>query len=304
MRGLASFVMKGLSSAVMVAAPLAILSLLFPPVGILSAAVIGLVTLRKGVAAGLTVIGVAAFVCGVLGYLLLGSPIPVIGFCLVAWLPVWGVSILLRSTRSIGMAIQVTLGFGALVVAAYYFQNADPVSLWKEMLQPLGKSLVEAEVLTDQEGQLFITQMAGWMTGVLAAGFYLQSVGAVLLARWWQANLYNPGGFREEFHNLRLHRGLVIAASIVVVWLLFQGASAPAFIRDIGLLLMAMFLIQGLAVAHSLVAQFGARRIWLIMLYVLLIFIMPHAAMIVAIVGMFDPWMDVRARVKSRQKAE
>ena len=64
MKGLASFVMRGLSQAVMLTTVLALLSLLLPLVGILSAATVGLVTLRQGANAGARVGLLATLACG------------------------------------------------------------------------------------------------------------------------------------------------------------------------------------------------------------------------------------------------
>ena len=44
----------------------------------------------------------------------------------------------------------------------------------------------------------------------------------LFVSRWWQAMLYNPGGFGEEFRQLRLDvraAGLSIIAFIVALYL-------------------------------------------------------------------------------------
>ena len=59
MRFLASMAMRGRSQAVMAATVLAILALPLPPLSILSAAVVALVTLRRGIREGLLILGLS-----------------------------------------------------------------------------------------------------------------------------------------------------------------------------------------------------------------------------------------------------
>ena len=66
MRLLASFVMRGMSQAVMAIGALALLSLLFPPLSVLSSAAVALVTLRRGLRDGLIVLLLGTTACALL----------------------------------------------------------------------------------------------------------------------------------------------------------------------------------------------------------------------------------------------
>ena len=193
MYGLASFVMRGRSQAAMAATVLAILALRVPLLSILSSAVVAFVTLRKGLADGLMVGAISALASGLLSYLLLESPAPVVGFLLVLWLPVWVLGALLRSSRSLDLAAQLALGFGLVLLAVFYVQLGDPRALWEEILRPVAEGFVESQVMDADQSQAFVQLVAAWMTGIFAAGFYFQLLLALLLARSWQARLYNPG---------------------------------------------------------------------------------------------------------------
>jgi len=124
-----------------------------------------------------------------------------------------------------------------------------------------------------------------------------------LLARSWQAQLYNPGGFRVEFHALRVSRTLGLVALPVLGPTLLMGAEAPALARDLGLLLAPMFFLQGLAVAHAVVARTSMQNGWLVALYVLLFFAMPYAEILVVVIGLADVFADFRGRTKPAAKA-
>jgi len=311
MGALIGFVMRGRMQATLSAAVLALLAMQAPVLGglssaimgllsILSSALIGLVTLRHGPREGALVGGLAALVAGLPALLLSGNATPIAAFLVVLWMPLWLLGAMLRSSRSLGLTLQAGLGFGLLLVLMLHLQLGDPQQHWQEMLQPLGDAFVENQVLDDGQRETFVQLLSSWMTGILAAGFYLQLLMALLLARSWQARLYNPGGFREEFRNLRGNRGLSLMALAMLLLALLVGDEAPGFVRDLGLLLGALFLIQGLAVAHGVVAKAKMNLGWLVALYVLLFVVMPHAAMLVAMMGLIDTFADFRGRMESR----
>ncbi len=177
-------------------------------------------------------------------------------------------------------------------------KDSDPRAQWMEILQPLAKGFVESQLLDAGQSQVFVQFMAGWMTGIFAAGFYFQLMLAMLLARAWQAGLYNPGGFREEFHGLDIGRPLGVVALVLFGLALVLGDGSSTLARELALLLAPLFLLQGLAVAHRIVAALGMSVGWLVALYLLLFFAMPHAALIVILVGLVDVFVDFRGRLK------
>ena len=119
MGGLASFAMRGRSQAAMAATGLAMLALVVPLLSILSSAVVALVTMRKGLGDGLMVGAISSLASGLLAHLLLGSPLPVVGFMLVLWLPAWALGAVLRTTRSLGLVVQLALGFSLMLIGAW-----------------------------------------------------------------------------------------------------------------------------------------------------------------------------------------
>lgn len=84
---------------------LAALSLLIPPASILSTSVVALVTLRKGTVPGALILGLATAISGGIALLALGGVNLAIGFLILMWLPVWLLAVLLRSSRSLALAI-------------------------------------------------------------------------------------------------------------------------------------------------------------------------------------------------------
>lgn len=302
MQGLATYIMRGRSQAALVASATAVLSLMVPLLGLLSSAAVALVTLRKGSGEGLVVGAFAGLASGLLAFAALGSPLPAISFAVALWLPVWVLSVVLRRTRSLTLTIQLSSLIGLLIVLALRLGHADPAAYWTEILEPVRANLVQSQVIDGEGSQALVAQIARWMTGAFAATFYFQVLLALFLGRWWQSLLYNPGGFGEEFRDLRLTRGIGILGVGLLLVLLVRSESQSA--ADLLLLLAPLLFLQGLAVVHWLVDAFHGGRAWLVGLYALLVLTMPHGEILISGLGLADIWMDVRARIRGRRRDE
>jgi len=301
MRWLASYVMQGRLQAVFAVTMLAVLSWNMSLVGILNAATIGLITLRNGPNEGLITAGLALLGSALLGLIVLGDIAPAFATFALVWTPILLVAIVLRATRSLATAMQSGLLLGMAVILAYFATMPDMVAGWREMLETFSKPLVEAELLTGSQRTDLVDTLAPWMTGILAAGLYLQLMAGLLMARWWQAMLYNPGGFRQEFHNLRLNRLLAyIAAPVLVLGFNTEMSGAGLLINYVAVLLVAAYFVQGLAFVHGIAALAGVSRGWLIAMYVLLIVALPNMFGLLFAAGYADAWFDFRARFQAK----
>ncbi len=296
MRWLASFVMQRFSQAVMVTTVLAMLSLIFPLIGLLSTASVGLVCLRQGLRSGAMTAGVATLATGLLMMLIFGNPWPALVFLLVQWVPVGALAWLLRASRSLALATHAGLGLGILAVIVQMISLGDPTGFWREQLQPMAQRFVEAGLFDQGQGAEAIAQLAPLMCGVVAAGFVLQLLISLYLSRWWQALLYNPGGFSAEFRQLRLHQlpGLLGGAALVL-WLI-PGLTLPAWLNCLGMVVLSVFLLQGLAVAHGVFGAMPGSQRWLVATYILLLLFLPQMAMVLVTIGLLDVWIDFRGR--------
>jgi hypothetical protein len=296
MKSIASFVMQSFSRSVMVTTVLAMLSLIFPLIGIPSTASVGLVSLRQGAGAGALTAGAATLACGLLMLLIFGNPLPALGFLLLQWLPIGLLALLLRNSRSLVVATQAALGFGVLAVLVQYVSFSDPAAFWRQELEPMAQRFVEAGLFSQAQSVEAINKLSGMMCGVVAAGFLLQLLLSLYLARWWQALLYNPGGFGAEFRVLRVHKAVgVLGLLVAAIWLI-PGAKMPDAVGCLGAVVLTVFMLQGLAVAHGVFAGMPKPRRWLVGTYVLLMLFMPRTVMVLVTVGLLDVWMDFRTR--------
>ncbi len=299
MLGLASFIMRGRSQAALMAAVFAVLSLLFPLTGMLSSATLALATLRQGPGEGLVVGGFAGLATGLFAYGALGSPVPAVGFALALWLPAWILAVVLRNSRSPALTVNVAGLIGLAILIGLKVGVADPAAYWTEIMEPVRQGLIEGGILKDAESQALIQELARWMTATFAATFYFQALLALFLGRWWQSLLYNPGGFGQEFRDLRLGKGLGALGLVLLALLVVMGENQWA--ADLLILITPLFLLQGLALIHWLIKAMQASRGWLIGLYALFLLALPHAQVLTAGLGLADIWVNVRARISPRK---
>ncbi len=285
--------MRGRVQAIMVCTIFAVLSLLLPPLSYVSGAVIALVTLRNGSNEGLFVGLVSGVVMALLSSLTLGSPLLAVVFGLVVWLPILVLAAILRKTVALPLAL-VTAGLiAALAVVAAHSLLGDPVAWWRQVLDTvLGAAMTQQGV----DPATMLESTAQMMTGIMASAFFLSMVLSLFLGRWWQALLYNPGGFGTEFKGLRLGKsGAALGALILLWWLVSPGlGSLPA---DLAAVVLTLFSVPGLALVHDWVSKAQANVGWLIGLYVLLA-IAPQLLMVLAVIGFVDSGADLRRFIK------
>ena len=280
MRGLAEFIMRGRWQALAVAV-LGAGSLLF---GWLSAAAVALVTLRKGLAEGTWLVFwallpafLAAWASGDIGgiVLLLGT---------------YGVAVVLRTTVSLALALLVAAAVGLLSGAGLLFFSGEfleqLVVLFDGFIAELENSLPAGET-----APALVTPSAPQVAGILAAGNAATIVLSLLLARYWQAALFNPGGFREEFHQLRLPLPATVFLVVLAggVWV-----SEPA-VSGWAMVLAVPVMFSGFALFHAWIARTGRGNGSVVIFYLLWLLIDPFKGLVLG-VAVADAVMDFRRR--------
>ena len=277
-----------------VASTLALLSLIMPPVSVVSSATVALVTLRRGAFEGLFILTCSSVAAGLLGFLALGNYQFALLYVMVLWLPVWLISIVLREGRHLSLALEIAILIGVLGVIGFYLYASEPTDMWKAVLA----QMVPADAPV-ADIQRTIDALAHYMTGIVAAGSVFGLLFGLFLGRWWQANLYNPGGFRQEFLSLDTKPRLSIAtiAIVAIAWAIPGQISEIAW--NISILLFVLYAVSGTAVLHTVFADMKLARYIVPMLYITL-FLIPHAMLLVALVGLSDPWLNLRKK-KSNQ---
>ncbi len=286
MEEIARFIMASRWRAIGLTALFTILGVYFIPVSILTGAIIGLVALRRGPWAG----GVIIVGAGLISWLIFSLLPPRPGFpfplSYALWPPVLLGAMVLRRTFSQGMMLMGVGGWLMLYVLVMHGVTGDVVAFWKGWLDHAVVNVKGATVAGfEEEGTLRL------INGLVALIYGLGIVTALLLARWWQAILYNPGGFAAEFRRLQLPRWL-IAVAVGIVWL--AGTWDKVLMVDLMVAAMVVYLFQGLAVVHFLVLRFSGSWFWLVPVYGLLLMLPQFSLMAAAFLGAMDSLADFR----------
>ena len=294
MNFLATYIMKGRIQAMIMASTLALMSLIMPPVSVLSSATVALVTLRLGAYEGLSILGCSSLAAGILGFFATGSFQFAIMYVLFLWLPVWIISIILREGRHLSLAVEIAVLMGVVGVIGFYLFSDNPAAMWGMVLaQMVPPDAPVADI------QRTIDMLVHYMTGVVAAGSILGLLFGLFLARWWQANLYNPGGFKQEFLTLRTKPRLSVGSIAILGVALATSGELAEIAWNISILLFVLYTVTGTSVCHTVCSKMKLGRYAVPMLYITL-FLIPHAMLLVAIIGLIDPWLNLR-KIKSNQ---
>jgi len=300
---LAAYIMKGRLQAMTVAAALALLSLAFPPASIVSSASVALVTLRRGAKEGLYVLLFSCLAAAVLSvFLKIGYQFALL-YGLVLWMPIWLISIVLREGRHLGVAIEIAVLLGVVAVLGFYLYQPQPAQLWDGVLTTMMQPMLAARPDVPAEDVRHSAQVfAHFMTGAIAAGSVYSLLFGLFLARWWQAALYNPGGFRSEFLTLKSHAKLAMATIVIIAVATLASGVLAEVCWNVLLVLLVLYTFIGTAVLHACFAVMKGSRFMVPFLYLTLV-VIPHVMVIIALCGLTDNWLDLRKKI-SNQTAE
>ena len=110
--------------------------------------------------------------------------------------------------------------------------------------------------------------------------------------------LYNPGGFRQEFHQVRIGKVVAIVAAAIMILSGFGDNALSQMAVGVTWVIGAVFLMIGMAIVHAVVAVKANLKPMLV-LYIMLI--LPYTAALaslpVVIIGWCDTFMNFRARL-------
>ncbi len=301
MRALAGLIVAGPFQAVLVIALCTVLSFLAPPITSLlsyvGAAALGLYSLHSGLRPGLIILAGAGLATGILSELLFHQGIAIAVTSMFLWLPVWLAAVVLRSTRSLAMAMLSLSAVAMLGVLLAYLLYGDPALWWQQHLQAMADVLAEnPDLQLDSETLTgFVEQVAPLMTGSLAAGLVFAALTCLMLGRWWQSLLVKPGALRTEFYALRLNAVLSLAGIALSVLAAVNLGVVSSIALQWSLIVMVIFLFVGLAVMHATLANMKVAKGWIFAAYVLM-GLLPQALLMVVVTGLLDPWLDLRRR--------
>jgi hypothetical protein len=292
MRVLAQYIMRGRWQAATVAL-LGSYFQLIPP------ATVGLVVLRRGALEGLLVFlwailpAIVALWAGNVEPLMAHATIAVMLVVLVA-------AAYLRYSKSWNQTLMLLVAASTLSALVLTWQTEDVTA---SLTESLGDLAVPAEPPDNESAGAeaeSVPTLAEWSaragSGSLAYLLLYASFLALLVGRWWQALLYNPGGLREEMHSLRLSPLTSLVSVSAVIWCLVGGDGYQLWARVFALPLV----VAGVGLVHWVVKTYRLGLVTLIVFYAALVMLGP-LLLLVASLAFADAWLNLRIRFKSTQ---
>jgi hypothetical protein len=302
---MANFIMAGALQAVGFILLFSVLSLFLPLMGLLSNAAVGLITLRMGWRRGLFIALISSAVLGGLTLLMQVNPLVGFGFSMLIWLAVILLATLLGSTVSWSKTLTVLLAVSVGAVLLFHMNVSDPVAFWQN--QPLWMQFVEVvknvqmmpEEMSSSEQQKLLDNAASILSGSIAGTVSVLLILSLLIARHWQAMLYNPGGFGAEWRELQLGKPAALLMIAVITLALFSQQMTAINMVFAGL---TVFLFQGIALVHGVVALLQQHKTWLIGMYIMLFLMPAHGGILLAAFGIIDSLAGFRSQIKARKR--
>ena len=283
MRALAEFIMRGRMQATLVVVGSAALPLLFW----LSVAASSLVLLRRGPR---DAVGILAWaMLPALAWWHFGDP-----RILLVMLGTLGLALLLRAGLSWARVLLVSIALGlvyGVTLGAVFSQPINELAAELHKLMPQMFDGVYQKMSVDEQTRLQAL-VAPVLTGLMAALLQIVSLLCLMLGRYWQAALYNPGGFGLEFRALRLPP--VMAFGLLAVMLL--GSNLGLELAMLTPLCSVPLAFAGVALLHGLAAAGRLSRFWLVGLYVSLLLFLQLIYPLLVVLATVDSLIDFRGR--------
>lgn len=264
-----------------------------------SVIIMALITLRRGVKEGALIL-ISMLVAMALLALASGNSAVIYNMALAAIL-VWLLAIILRHTHSWSLLLLVSAGLAIFAIMVIHWYIKDINVWWQHTMldyfQQVGTNM-PMTMLQQKHAIIYLSKIA---TGIQTATLLLFNLMCLLLARYWQATLYNPGGLRAELHAIRMPpwASLCLLTLLAMVWWL----QMPLLI-DLLPVVFLPFICAGLSLIHFAIVARKMHWLWLLVLYVLLIFALPYVCVTLVIFALVDSLMNLRQRFKNRCDGE
>ncbi len=288
MKALAEFILRGRLQALIVA----LIGSFFP---LISSATIALVSICKGAKEGTLL-----FLWVSLALVLLqqaGTENPLLTAVSIASL---GIMVIVGAVHKVlaswqwtllaivAVAVAISLAFGIFMGSSV----TNLVATAQEML-----SNVQSQ---EQDAQLSIGLTDSMLLGLVATILAVGSMMSLMLARWWQAGIYNPGGFQKEFHSYTIDAKI----AVLIVVILIVGQLLPQSSKLWAELAVLPLLVAGIALVHFTVKLFGQGKQWLAFVYVGMILVGKPVTLILVLLGLIDSLIDLRSRLEGYKNSK
>jgi hypothetical protein len=269
-------------------------TLLLPLAPLVSGAVMALLVLGQGVAPA-AFQGAAAMAILSASSLIVGAPVAQMsGLGVVAWAPAMLLALLVRSTRSLTLTLQVWAIAAMVATVGFFVVVDDPVAFWVDALAA-GADWLRKQGFANYADFVYEARQEYAPRMTLVAVISIWSLYAIVLLLGYAVYGALPGKSGEFGRFRHLDFGRVLATMMAVASLL-SLLSGAGWLRSLAFVSFAVFWLQGLALLHWLR---GAGRLplpALVVAYASLPVLMDSWFLGLALAGYVDAWFRLRFR--------
>ncbi len=274
----------------------ALVCALLPFVGLptfwISILLLALITLYKGAKEGFWLL--LWVVLPGLAWGVIGDTSQVIEVIALRAVAVWLLAILLRRTGSWGIVLQCAALIGIVGITSLHLAISDVATWWVQQLTGYWDSIaVPMHIATDQvQAQQLLQVISQFATGAMTVSLLIIDLVLLLLARIWQAALFNPGGLAKELLQIRMS----YLASAVLLIIAIAAWFGSALALDTLPVVTLPFTLAGLSLIHAQLKYKPQIKIPVLAgLYFALVLFLPYCALLLAFVGFIDSGYDFRS---------
>ena len=207
-----------------------------------------------------------------------------------SWLPALILAVLLVSSRSLALTMQVSVIAAVVSMAGFYIVVTDPVAFWQPYLTAM------AEIVRQNNLELNTELLnAEVMTASATLAFWMLYIAALLLGYGLYNKLLGETGKYGLFRDMSF--GRVVAFTLALVSLLAFVINA-AWLQNLAFVMFVVFWLQGLAIVHWMHAEKLLPLAAVVSIYVLLPLLHVLLVTVLAILGYMDAWFGFRRRMK------
>jgi hypothetical protein len=164
-------------------------------------------------------------------------------------------------------------------------QLNELVSLVNQMILEIAQQNPDAGEITPPSQAMY--------AGAIQLSVVLGSVASLMFARYMQASVYNPEGFRKEFHSIRLPYSLMAVFLGCAFLASMVGGALVAYIP----MLVLPLIVAGISLVHGSIAIKKLGGNWLMLFYVGLVLVSSLTLLLLIVFAALDSVFDIRSRL-------
>ena len=274
-------------------------TLLLPLLQMVSGVIMVLLVLKQSARIAVFEGAVAGVILALVA-LVTGSPLNhILVATLSTWVPAIMLALVLQTTRSLTLTLQVSVLVAALAVVGFYIVIDDMVAYWDPVMTVLlewtrGNNLQEQAQLMESDPVM----TANMLTMAIVLSSWMLYTVYLVFGYWLYRLIPGESGDYGRFSDLNFGRVIALIMALLSLLAFVTGA---AWLQSVAFVLFAVFWLQGLAVVHWLHSVGNLPLLVVIMTYVLLPFLHVFLIMALALLGYTDAWFTFRRRVAKQQ---